>query len=350
MIRIFRPLSFIPCLLVLFALGCGGSADRATPLNNNPSAQGKLYVSVTGSSILRFDNAFALNGNVAPSARIEGLATQLNAPSFLFLDEQADRLFIADRGDNFVFGFVLVFEHASSKSGNVVPDRVIRGSATTLDIPIAVALDRQRDILYVLDANGAIAVFDSPASINGNVAPRHSFRFTASVSYLSTNLTVDSVNDRIFVARTDTGTGVSALEEFDHASTLTGFVTPDSTIRGANTHLEGPRDVLLDNLGRLIVDNNSPSNNSIVFYNNANASGDIPPSTAIEGSSTGLIRAQQMAVDTSGRNLYVLCDTDGKILVFPMSTALGKLDTPPVRTITSPALRVGVGLALDTTR
>src|ERR1051326_7102168 len=63
-----------------------------------PAATGKLYVtSGSQNSIVRFDNAFTANGNPAPAANINGAATTLSVPIYLALDSTADRLFAVNR-------------------------------------------------------------------------------------------------------------------------------------------------------------------------------------------------------------------------------------------------------------
>ena len=64
---------------------------------------------------------------------------------------------------------ILVFDNASTLTGNVTPTRVISGNATKLVAPIDVALDTTNNLLYVADGT-SILVFSSASTINGNVS------------------------------------------------------------------------------------------------------------------------------------------------------------------------------------
>jgi hypothetical protein len=113
-----------------------------------PTPVGQLYVtSGSQSSIIRFANAFSANGNVSPAATISGATTTLASPVYLALDSSADRLFVANRASV----AVLIFDQASTKTGNAAPTRTITGSATGLFVPIQSVLDKTRDLLYVTD-------------------------------------------------------------------------------------------------------------------------------------------------------------------------------------------------------
>ena len=124
-----------PLFLMLLLGGCvisprrtlgGGPTPTPTPTPSPtptptpiPSATGKLYVtSGNQNSIIRFDNAFTANGNVSPGGTVSGTATTLSTPIYLALDSAADRLFVANR----LGASILIFDQASTKSGNAAPD------------------------------------------------------------------------------------------------------------------------------------------------------------------------------------------------------------------------------------
>jgi len=80
--------------------GCPATWHRAPLLPPPGNATGKLYVSnQAANSILRFDGASTASANVVPGATIAGGATQLSSPQYLFVDQAADRLFVANAGE-----------------------------------------------------------------------------------------------------------------------------------------------------------------------------------------------------------------------------------------------------------
>ncbi|HEX5433098.1 MAG TPA: hypothetical protein VFY05_02580, partial [Candidatus Angelobacter sp.] len=122
-----------------------GVSPTPTPV---PGAQGKLYVTnLSGNSILRFDNALAANGDATPAAVITGGQTTISSPENIFLDVAADRLYVANQGGS----SVLIYDGISTKTGDAPPTRTIFGPNSLLGLPIDVAVDKTRDLLYVAD-------------------------------------------------------------------------------------------------------------------------------------------------------------------------------------------------------
>src|SRR5690348_10194405 len=98
-VNIFLLVVISICLMI--STGCvisprrtlgGGANPTPTPTGSptpTPSggAAGKLYVTnVNNNSIMRFDGAASLNGNVAPNAVISGASTQIISPQHIFVD------------------------------------------------------------------------------------------------------------------------------------------------------------------------------------------------------------------------------------------------------------------------
>lgn len=308
-----------------------------------PAATGKLYItSGSQNSILRFDNAFTTNGNIAPAATISGAATQLATPVYLALDTTADRLFVADRSS----ASILVFDQISTKPGNVAPDRVISGVATNLFVPVQPFLDGSRNLLYVSD-DIDVLVFNNASIANGNVASARDIQPGFSVGAIF----VDSTNDRLFVADSNG----DAINIYDNASTLDGSVTtPSRQIKGAATGLANPAGLQIDGSGRLVVSNASPPSIT-VYAAAASANGNISPVATISGGNTGFVSPNQIAFDTTARDtLYVADPGSGSIMVFTsFFTANGNLAPTRVISGTSTTLSatgLNSGIALDTNR
>lgn len=322
------------------------TSPTPTPTPTPAAATGKLYESnANGNSIFRFDNAFTATGNVTAAATIVGSATTLNSPAFITLDATNDRLYVANNGGI----SILIFENASTKSGNIAPDRTIFGVATNLFSPVDVAVDPVNDFLYVAD-DVDILVFENASTTTGNVAPLHdlSLGFTASAVY------VDSANDRLYVA----DSANSAIHIYDGASSLDGNVTSNRTLLGAATHLLNPDSIQIDGSGRLIISNapSASASTSITIYSNAaTITGNIAPLGEIKGLNTGVSAPDQLAVDKTGTStIYSLDSGSARIAAFANSgTATGNI--APTRSINGANTGLTTaghpaGLAIDITR
>jgi 6-phosphogluconolactonase (cycloisomerase 2 family) len=350
-------LSLLVCFIAAMS-GCvisprrivgGGGSPTPTPSGSpSPGSTGKLYVTnQSANSILRFDNALTANGDQPPAATISGGTTKLNAPQFLALDTNADRLFVANANGS----SVLVFDLISTKTGNITPTRSIGGPVNSLIItPSDVALDRGRDLLYVADG-AEVLVFSPASTVNGDVPPVRDI--TAIFNNAQINIQgifLDAANDRLYV----TDLNGNGIDIFDSASTLNGLTVASRNISGANTKLAQPSSLTLDASGNLVVSNQG--NGSITVYSSAaTASGNISPIAAISGTTTTLLAPAQIVRNPAGsaNEVYVADPTADEVAVFSgISTQNGS--PPPVRKIVGTATTLtGVsarGVALDTTR
>ena len=130
----------------------------------------KLYVvdAGFGNAILVFDNASTANGNITPSRTIAGPATTLLGPQNVFVDVTTNRLYVANELGN----AILVFNNASTANGDIAPTRTISGAATTFNFPTDVFVDMANDKLYVANLDGnSILVFNNASTASGNVGP-----------------------------------------------------------------------------------------------------------------------------------------------------------------------------------
>jgi hypothetical protein len=250
-------------------------------------------------------------------------------------------LFVANRTG----ASILIFDQASTKSGNAAPTRVISGTATNLFVPIQPVLDKSRDLLYVSD-DVDVLVFASASTANGNVAFARDIQPGFSVGAIL----IDSVHDRLFV----TDPAGDAVNVYENASMLNGPVTATRQITGAATGLGQPIGLQIDGSGRLVVSNPSPP--SITIYNAAaTANGNIAPAITINGSNTGFNTPNQIVLDTTGTGtLYVADPGSGTIAIFSnFSTASGNIS--PTRVIsgaltTLSPTGLNSGIALDVNR
>ncbi len=183
--------------------------------------QDVLYVAnYAGAGILVYGNASSVTGNVAPARTISGAATGLGGPVFNpWLDVLADELYVP----NWFSSTITVYAGASTATGNVAPVRTISGALTTLSAPAALWLDKASDRLYVANANlGTVLVFDGASTATGNIAPTRTIT-TGSEPY---GLWLDAATDRLYVS----DFSLNRIQVFDGASTLSGTPTAARTI------------------------------------------------------------------------------------------------------------------------
>lgn len=336
-------------LLILCACGGGGGGSGKTLTGTPPASAGKIYVSnPTTNSVVRFDSGLTATGNITPGATISGAATQLSSPQYMLADTANNRLFVANKGAS----SVLIFETASTKTGNVSPERTISGAATQLVSPVDLALDSGRNILYVADGSNVLA-FSSPSTINGNSPPTR----TIGVGFTATALFFDATNDRLFIADSAGNT----VRIYDGASLLNGAVAANRIVSGAATQLNKPSGLQVDTAGRLIVSNFGAS--SITIYSTAaTANGNVAPVATISGAATSLGSPTQMILNnaTTTGDLHVADGNSAAVLVFAnIGSANGNVT--PTRNISGSntgLARSGggtgpftaTGIALDTTR
>jgi hypothetical protein len=333
------------CVMVLALLAIGGCArgrlgSTAGGGGGGTVSLGELYVA-TNSSIVRFNNALSATGNIVPAAIITGAATTLSAPQHLLLDPTGDRLFVANAGAS----SILVFDSASTINGNVPPTRTISGSATLLAAPHDLAIDPINNLLYVADGT-QILVFQSASTINGNIPPVHNIDMGFAVAAMF----LDGTNDRLFVS----DPSGNAIDRLDGVSVQNGAATVAASIAGTNTGLAQPAGLALDAAGRLIVANTATpsitifSSAATATGNIAPVATVSGPGTQLSGPDQIVLNPA-----SSNGELFVADNLAGAILIFDnFNTITGA--TPPQRTISGNSTTLVAndvnGVALDPAR
>ena len=345
------------------ALALAGCNSMSTPMTV-AQPQGKLYVAVPfappsgNGAIMRFDNPAMLTGNVSPAATISGDQTRLGlGVSSSVLDKSADRLYVLV--STALSTAILVFDHASTRNGNVAPDRTIEGNATNLTAVGILALDSTRDTLYVtgfFDSSTGrqdIMTFKNASTANGNVTPSTILQVDPPGLVVS-DLVMDGANNRLFLLLNN-----QSINVFDSASALpAGSMTPNRVITGANTGLSVVTRMALDPAGRLLVGNinNATPANIVIFANAATASGNIAPTAMISGSATALNIGGPGAMtvvtgpgSSASGDLYVNIE-GGNVLVFKnIGTANGNVAPDHMFSVASNGSD-NLGFSLDTSR
>src|SRR5215467_9275367 len=228
-----RIYSILALSAVLLAFGCISPRRSGNTVSNGGGGTGgQLYVT-TPNSILRYSNAEGSIGNVAPTGTITGASTGLSSPRHLLVDTSANRLYVANQGGS----SVLIFDNASTLTGNVAPTRVISGNATKLVAPIDVALDTTNNLLYVADGT-SILVFASASSVSGNTPPVRNINMGITIG----GLFLDATNNQLYVS----DPGDNAVDRLDGASAQDVVGIVGGAIAGSQTQLSQPRGLTLD--------------------------------------------------------------------------------------------------------
>jgi DNA-binding beta-propeller fold protein YncE len=108
-------------------------------------------------------------GDVAPVRKIQGPQTRLNWPSEMALDVDRQELYVT----NPVTNEILVF--SATDIGNVAPIRVLKGSKTSLSVPNGVFVDTKNNELLVANyGNHSATVY--PRTASGDTAPIRTIR------------------------------------------------------------------------------------------------------------------------------------------------------------------------------
>ncbi|HLG22509.1 MAG TPA: beta-propeller fold lactonase family protein, partial [Candidatus Manganitrophaceae bacterium] len=301
-------------------------------------ANDTLYVANTDhNAILIFENAAALNPPVDSAAAtrvISGPNTGLNQPVGIAYDATRERLYVANRGANAIAVFQKDCPQINTLNGNIPPCRTILGAATTLDLPRALAVDAQRDILYVSNAGAnSILVYDgaSQTSTQGNMAPSRTLTAHSDAARLESMLNVpmglfsDAVNNRLYVV--NTGGNLPAVLVYENAAARSGGEIPERALFGPNTKLSQPVGIEVDpSLDRVYVVNNNNTNNgsvAVTLFNNFNARCaaalcDLTPDATLSGDKTGLANPSGAAYDPARDILYISNTTANNILIYSL--------------------------------
>jgi len=265
-------------------------------------ARNQLYIANSaGNSILIYAGARAANGDSAPTRVISGGATTLSAPSRLYLDIAADRLYVANTGAN----SILVFDNASTRNGAAVPSRSIAGAATLLTAPSGAAVDPTRNLLYVANGDGRVLVYANAAAANGAPAP---VRILSNVQLNGAGaLYVDPVGDLLYVSNANANT----ILIFDSASTANGAGAPQRTLFGPGSMLNQPRDLFVDLATDRLYVANTGGQNVLVFNSASTVNGSPTPNRVLTlANGTG---PEGISVDVTPMILTSTAALDGEV-------------------------------------
>lgn len=155
-------------------------------------------------SIAVISSASSMDGPQTLSRHLFGDDTQINQPHGIWLDTTRDILYAAN-----TFSLnILVWDNASTIDGNLAPDRVITYS--NMGAPVHVFVDSDADRLFVAGMNGgtgadpSIMIFNNASTLDGEQAPSvrivgNNTRLTSGNNQTTHNSWYDSDTKLLFV-------------------------------------------------------------------------------------------------------------------------------------------------------
>jgi len=320
--------------------GCeGGGVGLSPPA---PPATGIIYIANTcNSSILGFHNAATVNGDLPPDVTLAGEATTIALPYHIFLDQANDRLFIADSNTN----SVLIYDNASTVNGDIAPNRTLTGPATNLDQPTGIFVDSNNNTLYVGNFVGSsITIYDDASRIDGNTPPA---RQVTELGDTPCGIGVDSRRDIMYCVLSGTDT----IGVWDNAAIVDGEIPPTRAVSGPATLLDVPDGVYLDSTNDRIYIANAAGQSVTVFNNASIAGGNIAPGRTLTGANTRFSDPRGVTIDPANDRLFITNVGDHSISIFNNASAING-DIAPTRRIAGAAttLDTPLGIAVDMTR
>src|SRR5581483_4257409 len=263
----------------------------------------------TANTVLSFDGASTLSGNIAPNRILSSgagfsPAQKLSTPLAPFVDVTANRLFLLNKTQNTLF----IFNHASTRNGDTLPDRTISGTDTqislsmpnplsaseTTELPAALFVDTSHgpETIYVgqpkdptcaincsQNIQGALLVF----GLQGNASPSRVWSGGETPVGGISALAVDTTRDILYTANIGDPaiTADDSLFAFSNVSAIEGSLgahrslcSPAGTPICPDTKFNNPAGLFIDSgKNRLYLSNSgtdcsnsaTPCNAILVF-------------------------------------------------------------------------------------
>jgi NHL repeat len=223
-------------------------------------------------------NAYSLpftSSDEAPSQTLTGAETGLDEPTGVAVEPDG-RLYVGNAGNN------SVTEYAYGANGDAAPVATISGPDTGLDVPGKLVLDSSGYLFVTNNLDATVTEYAPGAS--GDATP------------------IATVTGFDRVGGITAGDGLVAVgdSEANTVSSYTdsaGVLTPFASLAGADTLLDGPTGMGIDDNGHLFV---ADAGGASVASWAAGAGGDTAPSTDLTGADTGLDVPADVAADADG--------------------------------------------------
>ncbi len=277
---------------------CSTTGDCPHGLALLDSARELFVVGNISASVTVYDS---LTGG--QKRKIQGNSTQLCRPIAVAVDKKNEEIFVTNDFCNSVTVYSL------NANGDAPPLRVIKGDSTSditgLSKPAGVAVDVTNNELFIVNYGltfPSITTFDRTAS--GNVRPKRTIAGPQTGLNLPQGFALDWIHGEIIVASSAfSSPDAGAIQAF-HLTDV-GDVAPIRTLTGPHTKLCNPMDVTFDAVNdQVIVPNLAYGGGtcapSVTTYARL-ANGDSAPLRTVTGALTNLTNPIATAVTTITR-------------------------------------------------
>lgn len=366
----------------------------------NPAADRLFLINWGKDEIFIFEHASTLSGSTRPDRIVAGTNTLLtfsaasNTTGALFVDtsQGKETLYVGEprppgtcSGNTCLNGTLLVF----GVQGNAPPSRTWSGGGAALIGPSALALDPNRDILYVANAgdvtqttDDSLSIFTKASQANGNLPMTGSLSVTSgsatvtgtgtifttefvigdSIKIGTATYTISSIDSDTSIALTTPYSGATASDVPASLRPRT-LCSPSSTTCGApDVKLNNPAGLLIDTERNHLYISNAgsdpncgnttmPCNTILVFHAASNLSNNGVPDQVL--TSTSLNSPRGLALDTARNILYVANNGGHSVLAFKnVIGRTGAVTATPDAEIGGIATGINapVGVAIDSGR
>lgn len=300
--------------------------DVVVTVSSIPASPSKLFVvNAVGNSVVSFNDASGLTGDVVPNRTVAGVNTLLNTPSDVVVSWGGSLL--VTNGNPASFS-ITGYSSAGLANGNIIPNQVVQGSNTKLTAqPACMAVDTLNDVLFVARAGAspAILVYTgiSDPSFTGNKNPTHTFS-TAGKLTSPFGMCLNTNADLLYVADHDT----NSVLVYQNPTTLDDEAPVLHTITG-NPNFSGLYDVFVDSGDRLYVVSSSGPPRVDIFSGAAALDGPSAAPSTLTVPGAGDLTS--IAVDASLHG-YLLDHAAARIYIYEGIASAGG-NTPPTHTI-----------------
>jgi len=332
---------------LLFCVGISSSGIMACTFatdggGTGSSGNGVLYLLDNFSdAVYVFDNAVNLTGTISPSRTLSGSQTLIQNPTVIAVDGQRDILYVADSTEQ----AILVFTSAHTANGNVAPLRKYPGVRRGGDM----FYDSLNDSLYVTDIlQNIIVAWDHVSLLSTGTAPSR----TIVLNYQASGLVVDTQRNLLYVGNPSG----RVVQMYNGALALSALVNPPTA---ANIFSDATQAFVNMNGFALNTENNilyvaESANPSIEIFNGVSvlASGAIAASSELEGSNTGLtVNMHKILIQDNSNTLWSIANNT-LINLWTNAQQINTINgnTAPNQSLTISGATQIVGLDLDMTR
>lgn len=252
-----------------------------------------LFSDIAANSIRRFEGISDLNSSTVTDPALTGSSTRMTRPGYLTLHPTNGQLVVTDEGTN----AVLFFADPLEANGNVPPTRIVTGANTGMVAPVQVWIDSEADEMYVLDrGSNQILVYSASATIEADVAPiRRIGGPSSGITNPSAMIVRPGANQLTVICPTE-------ILTFTDFRTINGDVNPLGRVNGQATTFQNLVYGDFDSSGALVLVDRGTR--SILYFESFDPEqSNQAPTRTIQGGNTGITTPAQFVL--SGSDMYL---------------------------------------------